>query len=284
MRILITGATSMIGKALCQRLDTEEEIIAVVREKKKEAALGEKIELVYCDMVNYTNISKVLDKNIDAAILLAWQGTRGEGRNSEEIQKQNYLYNMQLIDELIKLNVKKILIAGSQAEYGLISGERKVDEIVEAYPNTAYGKYKLKLYLDAKKRCDGLGITLIETRIFSLYGPNDYENTMVMSTLKKMVNNEECNLTECTQLWNFLYIDDAIEAIIKLLLSDSKAGVYNLASRDTRILKEFIIKMYNICQSKSKMNFGAIQYPKTGKVNLYPNIEKLKSTGWEEKV
>lgn len=284
MKILIIGATSMIGKALCRRLEGWSEIIAVVREGKENIELGENIEIVSSDMCNYSNIAEVIDGKIDAAVLLAWQGTRGNERNSHVIQKQNYDYNMVLIDELIKLNVGKIIIAGSQAEYGVMSGERMVDEKTEACPNTEYGKYKLKLYLDAKQKCDNKGITLIEIRIFSLYGPTDYENTLIMSTLKKMINNEKCNLTECSQLWNFLYIDDAIEAMVRLLLSDCEAGVYNLASKDTKTLKEFIMEMYVISESYSKMNFGTVDYPKTGKVNLNPSIEKLEAIGWKGNV
>lgn len=53
----------------------------------------------------------------------------------------------------------------------------------------------------------------MEPRFFSLYGPYDFEGTLVMSTLKKLMGNEPCDLTKCIQQWDFLYIDDAIEAL-----------------------------------------------------------------------
>lgn len=60
-------------------------------------------------------------------------------------------------------------------------------------------------------------MTLLEPRFFSLYGPNDYEGTMIISVLKKMLKDLSCDLTECIQIWDFLYIDDAIDALVILI-------------------------------------------------------------------
>lgn len=54
-------------------------------------------------------------------------------------------------------------------------------------------------------------------------------------------------LGECTQLWNYLYIDDAVNAIVKLLTGDAPAGVYNVAGEDTRPLREYIETMRALC-------------------------------------
>ena len=38
----------------------------------------------------------------------------------------------------------------------------------------------------------------------------------------------------CTQQWNFLYVTEAAELLVKLLLGKAPAGVYNVAGEDTR--------------------------------------------------
>ena len=49
--------------------------------------------------------------------------------------------------------------------------------------------------------------------------------------LTKMLKNEPCDLTDCTQKWNFLNIKDAV-AGIKILLENEqvKSDAYNFAS------------------------------------------------------
>ena len=62
-------------------------------------------------------------------------------------------------------------------------------------------------------------------------------------------------------------------------------GAYNFGSGDIRPLKEFVMEMYKITNSKSQLLFGAIPYPQTGMVNVCPDISKLQTqTGWKAKI
>lgn len=273
----------MIGKRLCQSLSGLGEVYAIVRESKKSVLSGYNVKVICSDMSEYKNITEKIKEHIDVAILLAWEGTRGEERNCLSVQEKNFSFNMDLIGELEKLHIKKIILAGSQAEYGIWPKDIMVNEEMIANPMTEYGKYKLKFYLEAKKICEAIKVVLIEPRIFSLYGPDDYENSLVMSMLRKMKLGEVCDLTECKHLWNFLYIDDAIDALVGFVVNDCEAGIYNLASEDTRELRDFVEEMYIVSQSRSLLNYGIIKYPATGVINLNPNIEKIRNTGWKEK-
>ena len=51
-------------------------------------------------------------------------------------------------------------------------------------------RYKLKFYEYAKSYCREHNCCLIEPRFFSLYGPGDFSGTLIMSTLNKMMKNE----------------------------------------------------------------------------------------------
>ena len=48
--------------------------------------------------------------------------------------------------------------------------------------------------------------------------------------------------------------------------------IYNIASEDTRVLKEFIVKMKEICGSQSELHFGG--YDPKKDVNLDPDMKK----------
>lgn len=117
-----------------------------------------------------------------------------------------------------------------------------------------------------------------------MYGPKDYEGTLVISTLKKMLENKPCELTECIQLWDFLYIDDAIDGLVKLVEDDVPEGIYNFGSGYSAPLKEFVEQMKEITNSDSELRYGVIPYPATGIVNVNPDVSKLINCGWKQEV
>lgn len=288
MRLVISGATSMIGAALANKLlENDHEVVAVVRPNTKKTETLKKspnLSIVECNMKDYAKLNGLIQGNIDAAISTAWNGTRGADRNNKELQEENYKCSIAFLEEMIDKGCKKFLTAGSQAEYGLWDKNEKLNEDVIPNPNTEYGKYKLKFYEYAKDYCKSKGCMLIEPRFFSLYGPKDYEGTLIISTLKKMLENKPCELTKCIQFWDFLYIDDAIEGLMLLLEKDVSEGIYNFGSGYSVPLKNFILKMKEICNSSSELKFGNICYPDSGIVNVNPSINKLESYGWKTKI
>lgn len=42
--------------------------------------------------------------------------------------------------------------------------------------------------------------------------------------------------------------------------------------------------MMQVTQSKSELHYGAVPYPKTGIVNVNPDVHKLMAMGWKPKV
>lgn len=91
-------------------------------------------------------------------------------------------------------------------------------------------------------------------------------------------------LTECVQMWDYLYIDDAVAGLTKLLTENHPGGIYNLGSGDCRPLRDYVEEMYRITGSHSALQYGAIPYPDTGAVNIHPDVSKMRSIGWTPSV
>lgn len=284
-KVIITGASSFIGRHLIKNLQKNNwKIYAVVRKGKEKLFQSEKSDftILALDMKEYSTLSEQVGESCDVFISLAWNGTRGEERMDAVSQERNYRYSMDALYEAVKLGCRVVISAGSQAEYGPVPNGERISEKTACKPNTEYGKWKLKFYEDGGRFCAERNVLFIEPRFFSLYGEDDYENTMILSTLRRMRSNEPCELTECIQLWDFLYIEDAVEGIIQLINSEAPAGAYNFASGDTRVLKDFILEMCRITGTNSKLLFGAVPYPITGAVSIQPDITKLqKAIEWK---
>lgn len=276
MKYIVTGATSFLGIELMDYLLAQHhQVVAVCRpDSKGLSKIPSNIEIVLAEMSEYGNLYKEID-HADVFVNLAWGGTGHDGRNVQEVQKENVTYTVAAMFAADKMGCKLFVEAGSQAEYGTVL--EKITEETPCRPFSEYGKAKLEIKNRLFELSELLGIKYIHLRIFSLFGEGDHPWTLVMSCIEKMLRNEPIDLSPCTQNWNFLYVKDAVRQIAglcKYVVSsiNYKHEVYNIASNDTRVLKEFVEEMYSLTQSKSELHFGAI-IP-ANLVSLDPNIKK----------
>ena len=283
MRIIITGATSLIGRNLARKTaEMGWETILVVRPGHDPHEFPADTHVIPLCMEEYDRLGELAGP-CDCFVHLAWSGTRGASRMDRACQENNIKYSLVGLRSVLNVGCSRIVLAGSQAEYG--PHTEQITEESQCRPNTEYGKFKLALYEQAIELCRGTGTVIMEPRFFSLYGPGDDAGTMIMSTLDKMQRGTPCKLTLGIQMWDFLHINDAVEGITRLCEEDCADGVYNFGSGDVRQLRSYIEEMADITQTKSELQFGAIPYPQTGMVSIWPNISKLKKElQWEPHV
>ena len=93
-------------------------------------------------------------------------------------------------------------------------------------------------------------------------------------------------LGECTQKWNFLYIEDMAEVMTVLLERvDLPGGIYNVAGEDTRVLREFVEEIHEIAGGRGTLEYGIFVQAKEGALSVCPDVEKLNRLlegRWEE--
>ena len=279
MKFIITGATSFIGLELTEYLLANgHSVIAVCRPNSKGlSSIPNGVEIVSSEMADYGNLHNEIAQ-ADVLINLAWGGTGHDGRNVVDVQNENIAYTTAAFFAADKMGCKLFIEAGSQAEYGSTIEPQSEDSVCN--PFSEYGKAKLKVKEELFKISEQIGIKYIHLRIFSIFGENDHPWTLVMSAIDKMLKNEQVDLSPCTQNWNFLYVKDAVKIITKLCDYAIRTNVfthevYNIASRDSRILKDFVEEMKAITKSKSVLNYGAIT--PSNLVSLQPIISKMES-------
>lgn len=285
--IVITGATSFIGLNLLKKLkkNKKNKLHLILRKNSSKKKLLENIEniIIYeVNMEEYKNIDNYLNIIPDCLVHLAWDGVRRPYRDDKTIQEKNYFNSLDLFDKIVKMGCKKIINIGSQAEYGIKNS--KIYETDKKNPNSYYGKYKYKTFFEMDKISNELKIKFYHIRIFSIYGENDYKDTLIQNCLEKLKKNEIVQFTEAKQLWNFLNIEDAVNVLQIFIDNDEiETGEYNLASLDTRALKDYILELKEILKSNSELQFGKIL--DNNNVNINPSIEKImKKTNWKPQI
>ncbi len=282
-RAIVTGATGAIGTALIRELIRNEvEILVFCR---KGSARNEQIPkhplvtLKYCSLDQMASVVNDTGKEYDVFYHFAWDGTTGAARNDMYLQNENVRYALDAVGAAKRFGCKKFIGAGSQAEYGRVEGMLRAD--TPTFPEMGYGIAKLCAGHMTREQAHQMGMEHNWVRILSVYGPNDGAQSMVMSTIHKLKNNQIPQLTKGEQMWDYLYSDDAARAFYLIGESGVDGKVYVLGSGQVRPLAEYIEEIRAVVNPDAALGFGAIPYGPKQVMHLQADIEELtKDTGF----
>jgi len=294
-RVVITGATGTIGMALIRKcIERDTEVIALVNPDSKRIDRipnDDHVKIIKCGLTDLAGASTrdLIPGNgtgepcADAMFHLAWGGTFGDARNDKVLQDKNANYALDAVRLAHRLGCNAFVGAGSQAEYGRVSGVIKPD--TPCNPENEYGRAKLRASCETRKLCRELGIRHVWSRILSIYGPYDGEKTMIMSLISTLLAGSKPSLTKGEQMWDYLYADDAAKALLKLAESGEDGGIYPIGSGIARPLREYVEIIRNLIDPALPLGFGEVPYSDRQVMHLCADITKLaEDTGFEPSV
>lgn len=281
-RVILTGATSMLGIALVREcIEHNVEVIAIVRKKSTKIAFLPQSPLITVVEADLENLHEIpLTCTCDVFYHFAWNGTGRAMRDDPSIQLNNAQYALDAVEFARRLGCTAFIGAGSQAEYGIFADKIEPDTRVE--PLSSYGICKYAAGKLTRQLCEKYGIRHIWTRIFSVYGEHDSDQTLIKYAIRQFREGKPAQFSAATQKWNYLYEKDAGKIFYLLGEKNVASGVYCVASEDTRPLKNFILEIREIVGGNSTCEFA----PKNSApmVTLDPDISKtVAAIGWRPK-
>lgn len=231
--ILITGATSMIGVALIEEaLANGTEVFAIVRNVTKRLSRlpsSPLLHVVFIDSLNeYQSVLKEITKPIDVFYHFAWLYTDKQYRNDPILQNENIAISLMMVEFCKALNCKKFVFAGSQAEYGPRTD--KIYATDRVAPVLSYGIAKYAAEKLTANLCTQYGIVHACGRIFSVYGKNDNDGTMLNYAISQFKNKENAYFTSGQQKWDYLNEKDAGKAFFLIGDKVNSNFICNVAS------------------------------------------------------
>lgn len=295
MNVVVTGATSFLGRALVHQLLKEHhQVFAVVRPGSKNGKSLDRdrqgLILIERNLEELDELDKSIGEPCQAFYHFGWDGSGSANRMKRDVQLKNVTDSLKALEGARRLGCRRFLFSGSQAEYGI--HDQAMSEETECRPVSEYGRAKLEFLKRAMEQTESWkqkgisGMDYIHTRIFSVYGPGDHPWSLVESCLKAFGRGEYISLGECTQMWNFLYLEDCIRALVLLMEQEEEpvSGIYNVAGPDSenRPLREYIRIIYEVLGMHGSYSYGRQKPNAEGPANLIPDIRKLKEkTGFE---
>lgn len=284
-RVIVTGATSMIGEALIREcLNHGTAVCAVIRKdtaRRERLPEDPKLELVECGLEELQTLPERVSGSFDTFYHIAW-GHTGAGRNkSVRLQSENIGYTLDAVEAAAKLGCRRFIGAGSQAEYGPLDQEMIGPDAPE-HPTTPYGVSKLAAGKLSRLLCKELGMEWIWPRIFSVYGIYDKESTMVMTALRQFLAKEETAFTAGEQEWDYLYSKDAGNAFYLIGEKGKDGAVYCVGSGKAKQLREYIYQIRDAADPDAVPGIGKKAYGTQPVMHLCADISSLKNdTGFE---
>lgn len=287
-KAIVTGATGAVGTALVNKLISENiQTMVLVRKEGRVDKIPESplVKVVYCSLDEMAQLENTEKEKYDAFFHLAWAGPYGRDRNDMFLQANNIKNELEAVRLAHRFGCDVFVGAGSQAENGRLPHGTKVAPDSPTDPDNGYGIAKLASGKMSRILCEQLGIRHEWCRILSAYGPGDGAHTMVMSTIIKFLNGEDCDFTKGEQQWDFLYNGDIANAFYLVAEKGKPGAIYTVGSGKTKSLKEYITTIRDIAAPNAKCNFGAVDYFPNQVMYLCADITDLqRDTGFAPKV
>ena len=269
---LVVGAGGFIAGHLVNRLLIEGSKVKAVDIKPLEFWFqkSDKSQNFSMDMSDYANCERMTE-NVDYVLNLACNmGGIGFIENNKAECMLSVLINTHLLKACLKNNVKKYFFSSSACAYNTnlqkdpnIEG-LKEEDAYPAMPEDGYGWEKLFSERMCRHFTEDFKLETRVARFHNIYGPFgtfDGGREKAPAALCRKVIEAKINNKKTIEVWgdgnqtrSFLYIDDCIDAILKLFHSNFKDPI-NIGSEEKVSINQLIDIIENIANIKLKREY-----------------------------
>ena len=253
-KILVCGAGGFIGNHLVKRLKQQGHFVIGADLKYPEYSKSEADIFTQIDLRDQSAVLDLISRDIDFIYQLAADmGGAGyifTGENDAEIMHNSASININVLDAMVKKGVKSVFYSSSACIYpahNQLDPSNPNCEESSAYPanpDSEYGWEKLfseRLYQSYSKN---YGISVTIARFHNVFGPfgswNNGKEKAPAALCRKVAMNSSIDVWgPGTQTRSFLYIDDCLDGIEKLVESGYQQPI-NLGSSRMVSINELV--------------------------------------------
>jgi GDP-D-mannose 3',5'-epimerase len=262
-RILVLGAGGFIGSHLVKRLKSEGNWVRGVDLKYPEFSDTAADEFIIGDLREQEVCRKIVTNDIDEIYQLAADmGGAGyifTGEHDADIMHNSAIINLNIVEQIVSKNIKRVFYSSSACMYPAYNQEDPDNPLCTeesaypAAPDSEYGWEKLfseRLYLSLMRN---YGTEVHVARYHNIFGPEGTwaggREKAPAAMCRKVAEAKDGTYIEVwgdgKQTRSFLYIDECVEATIRLMNSNF-SGPVNIGSEEMVSINQLAQTVINI--------------------------------------
>jgi len=286
-KILILGSTGMVGSSIVRRLKSDGCINLLTPNR---ATLN---------LTNQNEVETYFKKNKPKYVFLCSGRVGGIYANSTfpvEFLYENMMMELNVIKSAYDNGVEKLLFTGSSCIFPKVCDQPIKEEALLSSAleptNEGYAIAKIagiKLCQAYNKEYGSNFISVLPCSLFGVGDNFDLNNSHLMPALMRKMHNAKMNNSKTVEIWGsgkpmreFLYIDDAVDAIMFLMETYNSNELINIGAGVDRTISDIAEIIKNVVGFKGEFVYNP-EKP-DGVFRKVIDISKLENLGWSPKV
>ena len=215
MKVAVTGATGLLGKAFIKKYAKELDIIAISRKPNTP-------NTVYSDF-SFESLTRIFS-GVDGLIHFAAQRPLGSISTNTNHKLDEVVFNASHTASL-----KNIVFTSSRSVYG--NNEAPwVEDKSNVTPLTEYALNKAQSELTALSYNESKGMHIKILRLAQILSADEFDGSMIKTFIDNAHKKKEIIVTVEGVRREYIYINDLVEAIYIALSYPQHSGIYNLGT------------------------------------------------------
>jgi CDP-glucose 4,6-dehydratase len=244
--ILVTGANGFIGSHVVNELKKDNKVVSLTHDTimgdwQKDALEGTYV--VHADVRDMAALREILSRyEINqvyhtAAISLV----KTAFRDPTSVYAVNVMGTVALLEACRTVETERILVMNTDKVYG--EGLHADEERRYQY-SEPYGTSKACQGFVAHSHIETYGMNIVMSHCCNVFGYDPYSNRIIPNVIKKCLKgNSPLIYTNDDSIREYVYVEDKVGAVMKLMNDYSKIGSYNISTGWIYNQKDIVLKI-----------------------------------------
>lgn len=216
--IAITGGCGALGTCLARLLSSLGCREVVVFDRSPPVCHAEGLRYISGDILNADDLERALRGCEVVFHLAALADPQGSFAAPMRYMEVNVLGTAQVLEACRRLGVAQVVYASTGHVYG-VPIRLPVDEQHRTEPRSIYAATKLAGEVVAGGYAQSFGTAVVIARLSNLYGGTSGANSVLGRAIQCVLSRGTVELRSMEEVRDFLYIEDAAEALVRLVAS-----------------------------------------------------------------
>lgn len=272
-KLLLTGGTGFLGSNLLRRFvaDGRYEVVLLKRSFSNAARIKDLIGSFRAYDVDSVPFEKVFDENEISVIVHCATNYGRRFVPASELIDANLIYPLRLLQ-----------LGQERGRPIFINTDTILDKRINAYSLSKKHFFDWFEFFSQKSVC-------VNVALEHFFGPADDPSKFVTRIVLDLLREVDAlDLTLGEQKRDFIYIDDVVEAFLAIIDHSQtlKEGLYRfeVGSGQNTSIREFVELVKSLTgNSKTRLNFGALEYRENEVMESRVDLRALRALGWTPK-